>query len=137
MKSVVLVLIAEGLLVFVFLGWQIGSCYLHNYELNDEMTALAVQSRARVGTEAVATEDELRTSVISKAKDYGIELRPEQVAVHETMIAGEFAQDGTVKPGVLDISLEADYDAPVKLIGTLFTIHFAPMAAHRATVILK
>jgi hypothetical protein len=138
MKNVVLVLAVEAFLLVALFGWQVGASYLHNYELNDDMTALAIQARARSGMVAIANESELRSAVLDSAKEYGIELQPEQVKVQETLIAGTYSADGTLEsPGVLDISLQADYDAPVKLIGTLFSIHFAPMASHRAPIILK
>jgi hypothetical protein len=51
------VLLVEAVLLAGYVGWQIGSCYLADYELNDDMTGLAVQNRARAGLEAVSTED--------------------------------------------------------------------------------
>jgi hypothetical protein len=76
--------------------------------------------------------------VLASAKEHGIELAPDQVTVRETLIAGKFAADGNLEsPGVLDISLAADYQAPVKLIGTAFSIHFAPAASYRAPIVLK
>ena len=138
MKTVVLIIVVDVVLLAIIGGWQVGACYLHNYELNDDMTALAVQARARAGVEPIANETQLRDAVVASAKEHGIELNPERVTVHETMLAGTYSADGALEtPGVLDISLTADYDAPVKLIATAFTIHFSPTAQHRAPVLLK
>jgi hypothetical protein len=68
----------------------------------------------------------LRDSVIAKAKDHGIQLQPQQVAVQYTFT-----------PDVLSVSLAADYEARVNLLVYSFTLHFTPSGAHSGKVIVK
>jgi hypothetical protein len=108
------------------IGWQVGACYVANSELQSDMQDLAVQNPFRIGLAPAATEDELRDSVIAKAKDHGIQLQPQQVAVQYTFT-----------PDVLSVSLAADYEARVNLLVYSFTLHFTPSGAHSGKVIVK
>lgn len=52
---------------------------------------------------------------------------PDHLTVHRTLTPATFAANGTLEtPAMLDISIAADYDAPVNLPGLSFNIHFAP-----------
>lgn len=79
MKKRIVILGLVLLALAGIIGWQVGACYLANSELQNEMQDLAVQNPFRIGLAPAATEDELRNSVIAKAKDLGIHLEPEQV----------------------------------------------------------
>jgi hypothetical protein len=105
-------------------GWQVAACHVANSELQSDMKDLAVQNRFRIGMTSLPTEEELRDSVIAKAKDYGIQLEPQQVTVHET-VSGED----------LSISLAADYEAHVNLLVCSFPLHFTPSSSHNAGVV--
>jgi hypothetical protein len=118
-----------GLVLFALaaiIGWQVGACYVANSELQSDMQDLAVQNPFRIGLAPAPTEEGLRDSVIAKAKDHGIQLQPQQVAVQYTFT-----------PDVLSISLAADYKARVNLLVYSFTLHFAPWGAHSGKVIVK
>ncbi len=108
------------------IGWQVGACYVANSELQSDMQDLAVQNPFRIGLAPAPTEEGLRDSVITKAKDHGIQLQPRQVAVQYTFT-----------PDVLSVSLAADYEAPVNLLVYSFTLHFVPSGAHSGKVIVK
>ena len=113
-------------LLACFAAWQVTACYLANSELQSDMRDLAVQNPARTGLAPISTEQELRGAVIACAKEHGIPLAPEQVTVKRSLT-----------PGMLDISLAADYDARVNLLGLSFPIHFTPMSSHRGVVLVK
>lgn len=105
------------LLVILIVGWQIGSCEVANYELQDDLRDLASQAGTHIGLSQQTSEDDLRETVIRKAKDHGIELRPDWVKV-ERSGSGD----------TLTVFLEADYNRVVRLPGISFTLHFKPSA---------
>lgn len=103
------------LVVIVVVGWQIGSCELANFQLQDDMQDLASQAGARVGFIEPRSDEDLRRAVMRKAREHDIELDPGQVRVQRT--------------GPVDAStvyLAADYTALVKLPGASFSLHFTP-----------
>ena len=119
-------------------GWQIGMVYVENYEFTSDLNDLAVQNKARIGLESVNTEDELKSAVMASAQQHGIQLAPDHLIVHRTLTAATFAPNGMLEtPSELDISIAADYDAPVKLPGFSFNMHFAPASSHSAAMIPK
>ena len=108
------------------IGWQVGACYVANSELQNDMQDLAVQNPFRIGLAPPPTEEGLRDSVIARAKDRGIQLQPQQIAVQYTFT-----------PDMLSVSLAADYEARVNLLLYSFTLHFTPSGFHSAKVIVK
>jgi hypothetical protein len=121
--------VALGLVIVLLVGvvaLQVAAAYLANSELQSDMTDLAAQNSARIGLSPIATEEDLRDAVISKAKEHGIQLMPQQVKVQRTLT-----------PATLGISLSADYAARVNLLGLSFTIRFAPSSVHYAEIIVK
>lgn len=126
MKKAAIILGLAVLLLAASAAWQITSCYVANSELQSDMKALAVQNNARIGLGSFATEDELRYAVLSSAKEHGIQLAPEQVTVQRSLT-----------PRMLDISLAADYQARVNLLGFSYTIHFTPSSSHSGEIIVK
>jgi hypothetical protein len=119
-------LISAVILLLAFPGWQIAACYVANSELQSDLKDLAVQNGARIGWLSVATEDELRSDVVARAKNDGISLEPQQIMVRLTMT-----------PDVLSIDLAADYEARANLLVYSFPIHFAPSSSYSAKVIVK
>ena len=87
------------------------------------MKTVAAQPLGRLEYTEVSTEEELRSTVISEAKEHGISLTPEQVKVERTFT-----------PESLDISLAAEYEARVNLLGFSFGIHFAPTSSYAGAV---
>ena len=124
-KAAVIVGLAV-LLFAAFAAWQITACYVANSELRSDMKDLAVQNGARIGLVSFNTEEELRNAVVARAKEHGIQLAPEQVTVQRTLT-----------PGMLEISLAADYEARVNLLGFSFAIHFTPSSSYRGEIVDK
>ena len=109
------------------IGWQVAACYVANSELQGDMTDLAAQNAYRIGLAPLPSEEELRDSVVAKAKDHGIELDPRQVTVQRTID----------DDNVLSVSLAADYEARVNLLVYSFALHFTPTSSHSAAVMVK
>jgi hypothetical protein len=109
-----------------FAAWQITACYVANSQLQSDMKDLAVQNRARIGLAEFSTEGELRNGVVARAKEHGIQLAPEQVTVQRTLT-----------PRMSEISLAADYEARVNLLGFSFTIHFTPSNSYSGEIVVK
>ncbi len=107
-----------GVIVFilaVIAGWQIGSSVLANVELQDDMRDLASQLGASIGYSPLSSDEDLRNSVIRKAIEHGIVMKPSQVTV-QRMVSG----DKTT------IYLAADYTVLIHMPGFSFTLHFTP-----------
>jgi len=96
-------------------GWQIGACEVTNLELREDLRDIAAQTGSRIGLNSFSTDEELRAAVIRAAKEYDLQIEPEQVTVQST---GAGAKVVTY--------LAVDYKARVKLIGFSFTLHFNP-----------
>jgi hypothetical protein len=126
MRKAAVILGLAVLLLAAFAAWQITACYVANSELQSDMKDLAVQNHARIGLAEFSTEEELRNAVVARAKEHGIQLAPEQVTVQRTLT-----------PGMLSISLAADYEARVNLLGFSFTIHFTPSSSHSGEIVVK
>jgi hypothetical protein len=141
MKKLMVLLGLSLLLLAAIAGWQIADCYVANSELQSDIKDLAAQNPARIGLASVDTEEGLRSAVVASAKEHGIPLAPEQVTVRRVLTPGivtpGLPKPDSTKPGVLDISLSADYQAQVSVLGLSFPIHFTPSGSHRGEVDLK
>ena len=117
--KIILGLAVLGLAVIA--GWRITSCELANLELQSDLRDFAAQVGARIGLDAPRTDEDLRAAVIRKAKEYEIQLEPEQVTVQRT---------GTGNASV--VYLAVDYKVRVNLFGYSFTLHFTPSSMKKA-----
>jgi hypothetical protein len=117
MPDVKIMMVIVVLLVVLIVGWQISSSEVANYELQDDLRDLASQAGSRIGLLQQASDDDLRETVIRKAKEHGIELRPDWVKV-ERSGSGDTST----------VFLEADYNRVVSLPGISFSLHFKPSA---------
>jgi len=126
MRNAAVILGLAALLLAAFAAWQITACYVANSELQSDMKDLAVQNSARIGLAPISTEEELRNALLDRAKEHGIQLAPEQVTVQRTITSK-----------VLAISLAADYEVRVNLLGLSFTIHFNPSSSYSGKIIVK
>jgi hypothetical protein len=128
-----------GLAVLVLAGfaaWRIAAAYVANAELQSDMKDLAVQNPARTGLREPDTEEELRNAVLDRAREYGIQLAPEQVVVQRELTPGQMSARGPT-PATLKILLAADYEARVNLIVTSLIIHFSPSSSHSEAIVWK
>lgn len=133
-----LLLILAILLIPAVIGWQIAVIQVENDEFANDLNDLAVHNNARTGLMPIMTEDELKGAVMASAQRHGIQLAPDHFTVHRVLTPGTVGSNGMPEtPAMLDISIATEYDAPVKLPGLAFNLHFAPAASHSAPVILK
>lgn len=120
MKKIKIILALAAFYVLVTAGWQIGACELANIELKDDMRDMASQIGLRVGYSDVASDDDLRETVLRKAEKYNIALAPDQVIV---------LRDGYGKNA--NIYLAAEYTVPIYLPHYTFSIYFNPTSANK------
>jgi hypothetical protein len=112
-KAVVGFVLIVGL---VYAGFQVAPVEMANYSFQDDLRQIAVTG----GSNPTKTDDDLRNSVISKAREHEIQLLPTQVTVQRI---------GT--PGSPAVYVAADYSVPVNLPGYSFDIHFTPSSGNR------
>jgi len=112
------------LALIVVVGWQIGSGVVANVEFHEDLRDMAAQGGPKIGFGNLSSDQELRDAVIRVAQKYDIELKPEQVTVRRTETPAD-----PDKPTFPAIYLAADYQAPVKLLGFSFSLHFNPSSA--------
>jgi len=115
-----LILILAVAAVALAAGWQVVSCHFANAELQDDLNDLSAQSGAQIGLSAPSAEADLRSAVIRRAKEHGIDLAPEQVTVHHTVTA-----DAST------VTLAVDYTAGVNLVVHSFPLHFTPSSTKK------
>lgn len=116
------IILGLALLVLVSIaGWQIGASELANIKLRDDMQDLASQLGSRIGLTTPSSDEDFRNAVVAKARQYDIQLAPEQVTVQRTG-SGVTAT----------IYLAANYTVPIHLPGFSFTLHFTTESDKRA-----
>lgn len=96
-------------------GIKIIPPYFSNYEFEDYIKNEALQS-----TYSTRSEDEIRDSIIKRARDYDIQLNSRQVKV---------TRNGSNGNGSLFI--EAEYSVPVELPGYSTTLTFHPSTKNK------
>jgi len=113
MKVKYLVIIVVTILLAIA-GWQTVACKVANVQLGDDLHDMSSQLGARTGFNAPLSDDDYRALIIRKANGYGITLKPEQVTIQRTETGN----------GTANLYLAVDYEAPVKLPGYMFSLHF-------------
>ncbi len=109
MRRIKIILVLAVLAFAILGGWRVGSTEVANMEFQEDLHDLASQHSFRFGNTPPKSEDELREDVIRKAREYDINLTPEQVTVRTS-----------------PTFLAADYSVPVNLPRVSFTLHFTP-----------
>jgi hypothetical protein len=99
----------------ILMVWQYAACQISNQELQSDLQDLAAQVGARIGLDAMHSDDDLRAAVICKAAKYDIDLKPEQITVRRSG-----SGDSEV------VLLAVDYQLRVNLLIFSFTLHFNP-----------
>lgn len=87
--------------------------YVHAYELQDHLRQLVVQAMAGQH----GSVESVRNSVLAKAQDLGLPVRPEDVKIQYT--TGR-------------ITIQLDYTVPVDLKFFTWPLHFTPSADNRS-----
>jgi len=103
------------LAAIILLAIRVIPPFFSNYQFEDSIKTEALQS-----TYTTRTEDAIRDSVIKHARDYDIELTPEQVHVSRT---GGFGSGSLI--------IEADYTVPLDLPGYSTTLNFHASSKNR------
>lgn len=103
----------------IYAGFQIIPPELSNYSFQDDLRNIAMMGGANPRT----TDQEILDSVVKKAAEHQIVLKPEQVTVQHI---------GT--PGAPAVYVGVDYVVPVSLPGYDFTMHFTPSSGNKATI---
>jgi hypothetical protein len=99
-----------------YAAFQIVPPEMNNYSFQDDLRQVAMMA----GANPRETDDDVRTSVLTKAKSHDINLTPEQVTV---------TRIGT--PGAPAVYVAADYSVPVSLPGYDLTLHFTPSSGNK------
>lgn len=100
----------------VYGAFQVVPPEMNNYSFQDDLRQVAVVGGANPHT----SDDDLRNSILSKAKEHDITLTPEQVTVTRLNT-----------PGAPSVYVAADYTVPVSLPGYDFTLHFTPSSGNK------
>jgi len=108
-----LILAVALLALIVSTGWQLASCELANYELQDDLKDIASQAGARIGMARPSSDDELQQAVVARARNHDIQIDPAQVTVRRS---------GTEEAPV--IFLTVNYTAKIGLPGCSVIFHF-------------
>jgi hypothetical protein len=98
------------ILAMMLVAFKLFPPYFSNYELEDAIKTEAVQS-----TYTTRSEEDIRDTVIKRARKYDIELTPKQVHV---------MRNGGIGNGTL--AIDVDYTVPVDLPGYTAELDFHP-----------
>jgi len=93
------------LVLITCVGWQIASWELAGIELRDDLQDLASETGVYTGLAAPKSDEELRQAVIRKAKQYHIELTPDQITLSRTQLREKSI-----------VHLSATYSVPLNLL---------------------
>ena len=103
------------ILAMMLVAFKLFPPYFSNYELEDAIKTEAVQS-----TYTTRSEEDIRDTVIKRARKYDIELTPKQVHV---------VRSGGIGNGTL--AIDAEYSVPIELPGYSTTLEFHPSTKNR------
>jgi hypothetical protein len=115
MRSMKIILVIGALVLSVVMVWQVGSREVENVLLQGDMHDLASQVGVAATYSSPRSDEDFRAAVIRKARDHGIDLRPEQVTVIRPDAGGN-----------TPMFLAADYSVTVDLPHYPFVMHFQP-----------
>lgn len=121
MRSIKIILVTALLALAVVVVWQVGSCEVANILLQGDMHDLASQVGVNVTYSSPRSDDDFRTAVVRKAKEHGIDLKPEQVTVQRPDAGGN-----------TPMYLSADYSVTVDLPRYSFVLHFTPSSTKQS-----
>lgn len=105
-----------AIIAVIYSGFQIIPPELTNYSFQDDLRQVAVTG----GASPNKTDDDIRTMVLSKAREHDIPLTANQVTVQRI-----------TTPGLMAVYVAADYSVPVSLPGYSFSLHFTPSSENK------
>lgn len=121
MRRIKIILLTALLALAVVMIWQVGSSEVANALLQGDMHDLASQVGVAATYSSPRSDEDFRAAVIRKAKDHGIDLKPEQVTVQRPDSGGN-----------TPMYLAADYSVSVNLPYYSFVLHFTPSSDKQA-----
>ena len=121
-----LILLAATLLAVSTIA-QIGLAEWQNLQFQDDLHDLAANLGENTGLVAPRSDEELRMIVMRKAEARGIELDPKRISLQR---AGTTEWHGGTEWH--KFSLAVDYEAPIRLPGYSFALHFSPSSTKKS-----
>ncbi len=109
LRSILGVALIAAVMYFL---WLLIPPYFHNYQLDD-----VVADEARMNTYTVKSEEDMRQTILKKARDMNLALTPEQVSVQR------------IGNGV---AISVDYTVHVDLPGYPMDLHFHSSSQNRS-----
>ncbi len=100
----------------IYAGYQVIPPELTNYSFQDDLRQVAMTG----GASPNKSDEDIRTMVLSKARDHQISLTGNQVTVQRINT-----------PGLSAVYVAADYSVPVTLPGYSFNLHFTPSSENK------
>ena len=102
-----------GAFVCIF---QVAPPLMANYSFQDDLKTEAMMA----GANPARTDDDVRNSVLRKAKEHDLPIDSKQVKIQRINT-----------PGLSAVYVEADYTVPVSLPGYSFDMHFNPTSGNK------
>jgi hypothetical protein len=101
---------------------QIGLAEWQNLQFQDDLHDLSANLAENTGVVAPRSDEELRMVIVHKAEACGIQLDPQQI----TLRRHDSSEWHTV-------DLAVEYDAPIRLPGYAFALHFTPSSTKKSS----
>ena len=105
-----------AIVALVYSGFQIVPPELNNYSFQDDLRQVAMTT----GSMPNKSDEDIRSMVLSKAKERDLPITGNQVTVQRINT-----------PGLSAVYLVADYSVPVSLPGYSLTLHFTPSSGNK------
>ncbi len=115
MRRIKIVLGSALLFLAIALGWAVSAAEVANVNLHEDIRDLAAQSGAQIGLLAPSSDEDIRNTVVRKAQEHGIALKPQEVILRRTG-SGETST----------VHIAAHYTVSVNCWLFSLNLHFAP-----------
>jgi type III secretion system FlhB-like substrate exporter len=84
MRRIKIVLGSAVLFLAISLAWAVGAAEVANVNLQEDIRDIAAQGATRMGVVAPSSDGDISNTVVRKAQEHGIALKPQQVMVRRT-----------------------------------------------------
>lgn len=72
------------LFLAISLAWAVGAAEVANVNLQEDIRDIAAQGGAQIGLLAPSSDEDISRTVVRKAQEHGIALKPQEVIVRRT-----------------------------------------------------
>jgi hypothetical protein len=121
MRRIKLILLLAGIFLALSTIVQIGLAEWQNLQFQDDLHDLAANLSENMGVVVPRSDAELRALLVHKASERDIELDPQRITVQRTG-SSEWHT----------FYLAVDYEAPIRLPGYSFALHFSPSSTKKS-----